>query len=157
MGSQILICNSQSGIQQHSQYGLITLTWFLGCPSACFGFVHTQIQMHFNLQLSPYGHPMSIRNNSQVHSHSALKQKYEHVRRITYSSSSIQEFMNLKEMVQTLLKPINFQFHLIAGSKAACAPNVRAMHGQRMDTQKRFHHQAEVGSFHLSRSSGSVL
>lgn len=27
--------------------------------------------------------------------------------------------MNLKEKVQALLKPINFQFHLIAGSKAA--------------------------------------
>lgn len=80
MGLQIPICSSQSGTQQHSQYGRIKLNWFLGCPSACFGFVHTQIQMHFNLQLSPYGHPMSTQNNSQVPSHSPLKQKSEHVR-----------------------------------------------------------------------------
>lgn len=89
MDLQILICSSLSSMQQCSQYGHLKLTWFPGCPSACFGFARTQIQMHFNLQLSPYGHPMSNQNNSQVPSHSALKQKCEHARRVNYSSSSI--------------------------------------------------------------------
>lgn len=66
MGLPILICKSQHRIQQYSQYGNIKLPRFLGCPSACFGIAHTQIQMHFNSQLSPYGHPMSIQNNPQV-------------------------------------------------------------------------------------------
>ena len=39
-------------------------------------------------------------------------------------------------MVQTLVKPNNFQFHLIAGSKGASSPNVRGMYGERMDTKK---------------------
>jgi hypothetical protein len=47
-------------------------------------------------------------------------------------------FTNLKEMVQILLKPVNFQFHLIAGSKAISAPNVRGMHNERTDTQNAF-------------------
>lgn len=61
------------------------------------------------------------------------------------------------KMVKTFPKPITFQFYLIAGSKAASAPSVRGMHGERMDTQKGFHHQTRVQSFHVSRSSGSVL
>lgn len=144
--------------QQHSQYGCVKLIWFLGCPSESFGPVHIQSQMHFNLQLSPHGHPMSIQNNSQIPSHATLKQKYEHVRCVTFIIFSIvSNSWTSKKMVQTLLKPISFQFHLIAKSKAAFGPRVRGMSGERMDTQKYFHHQAGVWSIHLSRSSGSVL
>lgn len=41
-------------------------------------------------------------------------------------------------MVQTLVKPVNFQFDLTAGSKGASSPRVKGMHGERRVLRNAF-------------------